>query len=138
MLEMLTNCGWNSVLCLFCLDYGLYVMHLSHSNAHDLVFALVLWMFALLSSNCTTKTLKYLFYLIEFIEIMLACSSIVWEQILAQTESTRMLGKSLVYIYWNFYFGSNKVAWCECRVHNLYAIFGRIIFWYFLECWYPI
>ena len=29
MLEMIANCGWNSVLCLFYLDYGLYVMHLS-------------------------------------------------------------------------------------------------------------
>ena len=65
MLEMLANSGWNSVLC-FSLDYGLYVMHLSHSNAYDLVFALVLWLFALLSSNCTTKTLEYLFYLIDY------------------------------------------------------------------------
>ena len=51
---MLANRGWNSVLC-FLLDYGLCVMHLNHSNAHDLVFTLVLWMFALLSSNCSTK-----------------------------------------------------------------------------------
>ena len=58
ILEMLANYGWNSVLCLLSLDYGLYVMHLSHSNAHDLVFALVLWMFSLLSSNCSTKTLE--------------------------------------------------------------------------------
>ena len=77
MLEVLANCGWNSVLCLFYLDYGLYVMHLSYSNDHDLVFALVLWIFSLLSSNYTTKTLEYLFYLIEFIEIMLACSYVV-------------------------------------------------------------
>ena len=33
-------------------------MHLIHSNAHDLVFSLVLWMFSILSSNCSTKTLK--------------------------------------------------------------------------------
>ena len=58
MLEMLANCGWNSVLCLFCLYYGSYVVHLSHSNDHDLVFALVLWMFSLMSSNCSTKTLE--------------------------------------------------------------------------------
>ena len=57
MLEMLASYGWNSILC-FLLDYGLYVMHLSHSNAHDLVFTLVLWMFSLLSSNCSTKTLE--------------------------------------------------------------------------------
>ena len=77
MLEVLASCGWNSVLCLFYWDYGLYVMHLSYLNTHDLVFALILWLFSLLSLNCTTKTLEHLFYLIEFIEIVLACSSIV-------------------------------------------------------------
>ena len=87
MLEVLASCRWNSILCLFYWDYGLYVMHLNHSNAHDLVFALVLWLFSLLSSNCTTKTLEYLFYLIEFIEIVLACSSVVWEQFMALTPS---------------------------------------------------
>ena len=85
MLEVLASCGWNSVLCLFYWDYGLYVMHLSYSNMHDLVFALILWLFSLLSSNCTTKILEYLFSLIEFIGIMLACSFVVWEQILAIT-----------------------------------------------------
>ena len=95
MLEMLANCGWNSVLCLFCLDHGLYVMHLSHSNAHDLVFALVLWIFSLLSSNCTTKTREHLFYLIEFIEIVLACSSVVGEQILALTNRIIEYGENL-------------------------------------------
>ena len=40
------------------LDYGLYVMHLSHLNAHDLVFDLVLWIFSLFSSNCSTKTIE--------------------------------------------------------------------------------
>ena len=87
MLGMLANCGWNSVLC-FLLDYGLCVIHLSDSNAHDLVFALVLWMFSLLSSNFSTKTLKKtLFYFIAIFEIVLACSFIVWEQFLEQTST---------------------------------------------------
>ena len=40
---MLVNCGWNLVMWLLYMVYGLYVMHLSHSIVHDLVFALALW-----------------------------------------------------------------------------------------------
>ena len=41
--------------------------------------------FTLLFTNCTTKTLKILFYLILFYEIVLACSLVVREQFLALT-----------------------------------------------------
>ena len=60
-------------------------MHVSPSLLHDLVFVLALWFFTLLFTNCKTKTLKNLFYLILFYEIVLACSLIVWEQFLALT-----------------------------------------------------
>ena len=120
MLEMLANCGWNSVLCLFCLDYGLYIMHLSHSNAHDLVFSLVLWMFALLSSNCRTKTLEYLFYFIVFINIVLACSFIVWEQILEQTYSHTnvLIFRLRIFNNWN----STSWRWFSTGIIELFFL----------------
>ena len=37
----------------------------------------------------TLKTLKTLFYFIEIIEIVLACSLVVWEKFLALTESSQ-------------------------------------------------
>ena len=61
--------SWNScelwvklsiVLMLF-MVYISYIMHLSPSLLHDLVFVLAWWYFTLLLSNCKTKTLKTYF-----------------------------------------------------------------------------
>ena len=43
--EVLVNYGWNLMLWLLYWLYVLYVMHLSPSIVHDLVFALALWSF---------------------------------------------------------------------------------------------
>ena len=59
------------------LDYGLYVMHLSHLVTHDLVFVLVLLMFPSCLQTIQPNPKKTLFYFIVIFEIVLACSSLV-------------------------------------------------------------
>ena len=59
------------------------------------VFPLV---FKLLNQK-TLKTLKTLFFFIEIIEIVLACSLVVWEQFLALTSLAPLSGNEFEYIF---------------------------------------
>ena len=80
------RCGWNSVMCLCC--FGLCFIYDTSQSFIVAWFSVCLSLmifFTLLFTNCTTKTLKNLFFLIWFIEIVLACSLVVWEQFLALT-----------------------------------------------------
>ena len=66
-----------SIVLILFLDYVSYIIHLSPSLLHDLVLFLAWWDFTLLLTNCKTKTLKNLFYLVLFYEIVLDCSLVV-------------------------------------------------------------
>ena len=50
-----------SIVLMLFLVYISYIMHLSASLLHDLVFFLAWWDFTLLLTNCKTKTLKNYF-----------------------------------------------------------------------------
>ena len=50
-----------SIVLILFLVYVSYIMHLSPSLLHDLVFVLAWWYFPLLLTNCKTKTLKTYF-----------------------------------------------------------------------------
>ena len=75
------------------------MIHISSSLLHDLVFVLALWVFTLLFTNCITKTLKNLFFLIWFIEIVLACSLVVWEQFMELTYLAPLSGMKLKHTF---------------------------------------
>ena len=50
-----------SIVLMLFLVYVSYIIHLSYSLLHDLVFVLAWWDFPLLITNCKTKTLKTCF-----------------------------------------------------------------------------
>ena len=92
---MLVSYGWNSVKCLCCFDLC-FIYDTSHYfNVVWFSVCLSLMSFTLLFTNCKTKTLKNLFYLVLFYEIMLACSLVVWEQFLALTSLLHFPGMKL-------------------------------------------
>ena len=96
---MLMNCGWNSIMCWW-FSSLCYIYYTSQSYiVRDLVFVLALWVFTLLFTNCTTKTLKNMFYLFLSIEIVLACSLVVWEQFPALKYLAALSGTKLKHTF---------------------------------------
>ena len=65
------------MLCISAIQCSWFSVYFGFMNVFPLVFKLL--------NQKTLKTLKTLFYFIEIIEIVLACSLVVWEQFMALT-----------------------------------------------------
>ena len=90
---MLMSCGWNTLVCLCC-----FVLCFIYDTSQYFMvawFSVCLSFYPLVYKLHTPKTLKNLFLLFLFIEIVLACSLVVWEQFIALTSLASFPGTKL-------------------------------------------
>ena len=106
------------MLCISTIQCSWFSVYFGFMNVFPFVFKLL--------NQKTLKTLKTLFYFIDIIEIVLACSLVVWEQFLALTFLAPLLGNEVENLFFPGILIISLVVRSELKPANLKDYFSPV------------